>query len=87
MKSVFSSVCVYPKVLQHIIKNENYTSAVRSTKNDFLIKTQLSKLRVLLRSRVLRSVYPREGYRSVTHSPARVNRIKTFSLVLRTETV
>ena len=53
---------------QHIIKNEKYTSAVRSTKNVFLIKSQLCKLRVILRSRVLRGVYPREGYysRSVT---------------------
>ena len=48
-------------------KNEKYTSAVRSTKNDFMTKNQLCKLRVILRSRVLRGgVYPREGYRSVT---------------------
>ena len=52
----------------YIRKNEIqiYTSSVRSTKKYSLIKTQLCKLRVILRSRVLRSVCPREGYRSVT---------------------
>ena len=42
---------------------------MRSAKKEFLIKTlQLRKLRVILRSRVLRGVYthPREGYRPVT---------------------
>ena len=40
-------------------------------------------------ARVTGCLYPREGYRSVTHSPAnaRVNRTKTFSPVVRTETV
>ena len=33
----------------YIIKNETYTLAVRSTKNVFLIKTQLCKLRAILR--------------------------------------
>ena len=51
-----------------IKKNEEYTSAVRSTRNVFLLKTQLCKVRVILRSRmyVTKCVYPREGYRSVT---------------------
>ena len=35
-------------------------AAVRSTKKCFLIKTQVCKLRVILRSRVLRGAYPRE---------------------------
>ena len=48
-----------------------YTSAVKSTKNDF---RQLFKLRVILRSRVSRGVCPREGYslvlRTDTVTPA-----------------
>ena len=53
-------------LMLYLKKNEKFTPAVRSTKNDFLVKTQLCKLRMILRSRVLRGVSPREGYRSVT---------------------
>ena len=55
----------------------------------FFIKTQLCKLRVILRSRVLRwCIYRREGYGSVTPllMPASTG-LETFSLILCTETV
>ena len=49
------------------VKNTPFQLAVRLTNFFFfLIKIQLWKMRVILRSRVLRAVYPRERYRSVT---------------------
>ena len=62
------------------------TLQLTSTNNVFLIKTQLCKLRVMLRSRVTGCV---PSWRiQVGDSPAnaRVNRTKAFSLVLRTVT-
>ena len=58
---------MYHCLKHHIyLENEKCTSAVRSTENGFLVKTHLCKLRVILRSRVLRGVYSREGHRLVT---------------------
>ena len=62
---------------------------MRSTKKDFRSKPSFaSLLRVILRSRVLRSVYTLVKIQ-VRDSPViiRVNWTETFSLILRTETV
>ena len=44
-------------IYMYISENEKCASAVRSTSNDFFIKTQLCKLRVILRSRVHIYIY------------------------------
>ena len=56
----------FTAIFSELEKKSKYISAVRSTEDDLLIKTQLCKLRVMLRSRLSRGVYTREGYRSVT---------------------
>ena len=57
---------------------------MRSTKNDFLIKTQLCKLGVILRSRVLRGVCTLVKDTTVVGdfpANARVKRTNTFNLL------
>ena len=47
-------------------ENEKMHVSCELDQKSFFIKTQLRKLRVVLRSRVSRGVYPGEGYKSVT---------------------
>ena len=75
-----------------IYKNEKYTSSASSCEIDqkyfFDQHSALQAACDTSIARVTGCVYPREGYRSVTSVlNARVNRTKTFSLVLPTETV
>ena len=67
----------------------HFRLTVRSSKNNFLIKTQLCKLRAcdtLIARVTCVSTLVKDAVREFP-ADARVNRTKTFSLVLPTETV
>ena len=85
-----------PKIPRTLPKDKCYhcifyciRSSLRSTEQGFDQNLALQAACATSIARVTGCLYPREGYRSVTHSPAnaRVNRTKTFSPVVRTETV